>query len=593
MPEVRPRFINAPAPKESLSNRTRESAPGNPVLSGWLLAVLSRLLAASTWLQKVLWKLNKFDQLKNLRELEGYSARYDGTVIPVNDKHDEPLPLLELPKPRNRRNANSYYTVADYHNEYLSHDLTPLDVTEYLLSLVTRVGKTSSKYSVAYLDVQPDIVRAAARASTERYKSGQPLSMLDGIPIAVKDEVNLKGHQRSLGSNLNFKDKLDATDWCVRKWEEAGAIIIGKTSMHELGLDTTNNNPTWGTPLNPHNENYYTGGSSGGSACTVTQGICPIALGVDGGGSIRIPSSCCGLYGLKPSQNRVSCYPAQDSPNTLAVCGPMSPSIDDLALAFRIMAQPCPDDPVNLLFPLSNSLEALKESATDKMYLGIDRDWVKLADPDVLDRFNAAVQYYVQIHGYETVDIKIPLQSENQKAFSLTILAETMSVLKPGQMSELQHANQLVLNVSGVHATAQDLIACARLRERAMRHLSWLWTQYPGMLLLTPTMPFAGLKVRKPSDVTDGYGAADPDTELRSMEFTCFGNWVGAPAITCPVGYTKDSLPIGIMALGEWGSEEQLIQFARKHEGFLEAEGVRRPMRDGNWIDVLAQAKKM
>lgn len=540
-------FINYPSPKESITARKREEAASNPVLSGLLLALLSRALAASTFVQKLLWRLNGFHKIKDLPELEGYTARFDPTVIPATADSSEPLSLLDLPRPPNRKNEKAYYTTADYHHAYTSGVLTPVDVAEYLLPLISRQGKTPTKYSVAYLDVQPDIVRAAARASAERYKSGKPLSVLDGVPVAVKDEINLKGHKKCLGSSLDFRSKLDTTDWCVRKWEDAGAVVIGKTNMHELGLDTTNNNPTWGTPLNPHNEAYYTGGSSGGSACTAAQGLCPVVLGVDGGGSIRVPSSFCGLYGLKTSQNRVSVFPADPAANTVAVSGPMAPSIDDLALAYRIMAQPCPEDPVSKAWPSTTTLCAVQATGEGKRYLGIDREWIDRSDPVVLNMFYAAVQYYTEAHGYEVVDIRIPLQAENQKAFSLTILAETMTALNMDKVKQLQHPNQILLNASGIHATAQDLLASNRLRQRAMRHLAWLWKQHPGMLVLTPTTPFAGWKIRKPSDVADGHGASDADMTLRSMEYTSFSNWSGTPAITCPLGYAEGSVPVGIM----------------------------------------------
>lgn len=543
------KFINAPIPKQSVTTRKPEPDGHNPNLRGITLAVLARLLSVSPFIQKIFWKLNKFDQIKHLPELEGYAARYDPTVIPVSHKDDgeDILSLSELPKSRRRKDRNQYYTSSDYHEAYLSGELTPTDVAEYLLPLIKRDGKRTTKYSVAYLDVRPDLVRAAAKASTERYKNGRPLSALDGIPIVVKDEVSLKGHSKNLGSNIDFTDERDITDWCVSRWQEAGAMILGKTNMHEVGLDTTNNNPVWGTPLNPHNEGYYCGGSSGGSGCTAAQGIAPIVLGADGGGSIRIPSSFCGLYGLKTGQSRVSVYPTVHAANTVAVCGPMSPSIDDVALAYRVMAQPCPEDPVNGVFPHTLTRSALEPKETGKRYLGIDREWVGKSDPEVLAMFDAAVKYYTQDHGYEVVDISIPLQPENIRAFSLTILAEAMTDIKPERVKLLTYPNQILMDVSGTHGTAQDLLASNRLRGRAMQHLAWLWEQYPGMLILTPTTPTAGWKIQKPSDVTDGYGVSEADMSLRSMEYTCFGNWVGTPAITCPAGYAPGNVPVGIM----------------------------------------------
>lgn len=312
-------------------------------------------------------------------------------------------------------------------------------------------------------------------------------------------------------------------------------------------MDTTNNNPNWGTPLNPHNEGYYTGGSSGGSGCTAAQGICPIVLGVDGGGSIRIPAALCGLYGLKTGQNRVSVYPAEHGANTVAVCGPMSPNMDDIALAYRIMAQPCPTDSVNGMFPHTLTRSSIHSKDDGKRYLGIDREWVAKSDPEVLEMFNAAVKYYVESQGCEVVDISIPLLTENIRAFSLTIMAEAMTDIGSDNVKHLTYANQILMYVSATHGTAQDLMASNRLRARAMQHLAWLWEKYPGMLVLTPTTPMAGSKIQKPSDITDGYGVSDSDMSLRSMEYTCFGNWVGTPAITCPVGYAPGNVPVGIM----------------------------------------------
>lgn len=534
-------------PRESVTTRQRGPDAHNPILRGIVLAVAARLVAALTFVQLFFWRLNKFDQLKYLPEVEGYSVRSDPTVIPVSHDEEETLSLKELPKPRGRKNPSQHYTSADYHEAYLSGDLTPLDVVEYLLPLIKRDGKQTNKYSVAYLDVQPEIVRAAARASTERYRAGNPLSALDGVPIAVKDEVNLAGHSRSLGSKIDFSAKRNVTDWCVQKWEEAGAVIVGKTNMHEVGMDTTTNNPTWGTPLNPHNEAYYTGGSSGGSGCTAAQGICPIALGVDGGGSIRIPSALCGLYGLKTGQNRVSVYPAEHGANTVAVCGPMSPSIDDIAIAYRIMAQPCPEDSINSMFPHTLTKSAIEFKETSKRYLGIDRGWVAKSDSEVVTMFNNAVKYYTETQGYEVVDISIPLQNENMMAFSLTIMAEAMTDITPKNVKNLSYPNQILMHVSATHGTAQDLMAANRLRARAMEHLAWLWQQYPDMIILTPTTPMAGSKIKKPSDITDGYGVSDSDMSLKSMEYTCFGNWVGAPALTCPMGYAEGNVPVGIM----------------------------------------------
>jgi Asp-tRNA(Asn)/Glu-tRNA(Gln) amidotransferase A subunit family amidase len=452
-----------------------------------------------------------------------------------------------LPKVSPRTSPTKHYTSADYHNLYISGTITPSDVIETLLPLIRRDTRPKGEYSIAFIDTKVDIVRAAAKASTERYRARKPLSQLDGVPVAIKDEVDLSGYKKTLGSRVDFTDKEDRTSWCVQKWLDAGAIVIGKTNMHEVGLDTTNNNQTYGTPLNPHNNDYYTGGSSGGSAFSVASGLVPIAHGADGGGSIRLPSSFCGVYGLKTSQGRVSARHGKDWVDSVAVHGPVASSVEDLALAYRIMAQSDPGAVRSSSFPTSLVHSTWSYSSSNKKYLGIDRTWVKRSDSAVLNMFNATVDGFVKHHGYEVVDISIPYIPQGQKAHALTILSESRSQVSAAKVAQLSYANQLLLNVAGGHATAQDFMYSQKLRNMQMGHLAWLWQQYPDMLIVTPTTPCAGWKVGKPSDLTSGYGVSDGDMSLRSMEYVYLANFTGNPAISIPMGYTDENVPVGFM----------------------------------------------
>ena len=184
------------------------------------------------FVQSHFWRNAGFDVIRKIPHLHEYSGRYDPTVIPVdNAPSGAPTPAVQR-----RKGDNHYYTSADYHALYTSGELTPLAVVEALLPLVRRDVTPTGKHSTAFLESQVDIIRAAAEASTERYKNGQPLGPLDGVPVAVKDEVHITGYKRTLGTKLDFKHGSDATSWCVQQWQDAGAIVIGKTTMHELGL---------------------------------------------------------------------------------------------------------------------------------------------------------------------------------------------------------------------------------------------------------------------------------------------------------------------------------------------------------------------
>lgn len=147
--------------------------------------------------------------------------------------------LSELSIPRQRPSSNSshgYYTSADYHSLYKSGILTPIDIVNSLLPLIRRDITPAGHHSSAFLDSKVEIIRQAAEASTARYAAGQPLSCLDGVPIAVKDEVELESYKRTLGSILDFTNSANKTAWCVKMLEDAGAVVVGKTNMHEMGL---------------------------------------------------------------------------------------------------------------------------------------------------------------------------------------------------------------------------------------------------------------------------------------------------------------------------------------------------------------------
>ena len=335
-------------PKISYHN----DAGSNPVLRGWILTLISSLIAWSTLLQGLFWRLNKFDKLKDLSHLAGIEPRHDPTVVPRTRKSVEKASdvVQNLPEAHGRKTEQHYYACKDYHDAYRSGKVTPLQVVEALLPMITR---PDGKHSVGFLRSDRDMIVAAAQASTDRYKNGKYLSVLDGCPVGIKDEAEVAGYKRTLGGKLDFTDPGNETAWCVKKWEEAGLIVMGKTSMHEIGLSTTNHNPVTGTPRNPHNPDYYCGGSSGGSAYSVAAGLVPITLGADGGGSIRVPSSYTGLYGLKPSHSRVSGRPTRDLGCSVGVYGPISSSLEDLRLAYQVMAQPDPLSSHSAMFPIS------------------------------------------------------------------------------------------------------------------------------------------------------------------------------------------------------------------------------------------------
>jgi Asp-tRNA(Asn)/Glu-tRNA(Gln) amidotransferase A subunit family amidase len=476
---------------------------------------------------------------------------------------------------------------------YLSGQLTPLAVAESLLPLIRRDVRHASHHSTAFIDSHAEAILEAAKASTLRYKEGKPLSIFDGVPTAIKDECDVAGYRTTSGRKKNVAEfKIaEESSWPVQKWGEAGGIIMGKLNMHELGADTTNNNPNWGTPRNPYNDQYYTGGSSGGAAYAVSAGLLPVALGADGGGSIRIPASFCGVYGLKPSHGRL-----EDTGSTVTVTGPLAATMSDLEAAYRIMAVPDLSDPICSLF----TPPATVPSSRPKI-LGIYKEWFERADAPVLEICNRAVKYYKEKLGYTIVPIAIPHVPEGQLAHAVTILAEmsirarahATSHSRSNWLSGLNPANKVLLGVSD-QTPARDYMLAQQLRNMLMQHLAFLYQKYPGLVIVTPATPISGWPIASEGDLT--YGITDGNMSIRNMEYVWLANFCGNPAISCPVGYVepkkgKGKVPVGLMGMGEWGSDDALIEWGREAERWLNEEYQGGRQRPNNWMDVVAEAK--
>ncbi|KAK2768358.1 hypothetical protein FQN54_000212 [Arachnomyces sp. PD_36] len=592
--DTQPRFYDYPSPKQGPSVPYKNKPESNPVLRGLPLAIGASLVHSLGFVQSFFYGNAGFSVLRDIKELDGYVARYDPTVIPARDPSaklaDLPVPAATSAAATQERNGQrvAYRSAADYRALYLSGELTPTSVAETLLPLIRRDISDPTKHATAFLESNVELVLAAAAASTLRYKEGKSLGPLDGVPVAVKDEVDITGYKTTLGSSLDFTDKEGRTSWCVKKWMEAGAVIVGKTNMHELGLDTTNNNPHRGTPRNPHNSGYYTGGSSGGSGYAVGAGLVPIALGADGGGSIRLPSSYCGIYGLKPSHGRISGEPTQPAATTTGVLGPMACNIDDLALAYRIMATPDPNNTSSSSFPHPlTTLPTPESTSTRPKIIGIVPAWIERADPDVRSLFNKAIDHYRTSQNYKVVEIDIPFIPEGQKAHVLTILTEISSAVKnasrKGQTSLLSSPNKILISVGGTQATAQELLSAQKLRNLLMKHLAYLFKKYPGLIIATPTSPLPGSKIANQGTDLGPHGVSDSNASIRSMEYVYMANFTGCPAINCPVGYLKDShVPVGIMGMGEWGSEEELLEWGRDGEAVLDFGAAAAPAKSSN-----------
>lgn len=514
-----------------------------------------------------------------------------------------------------------FASFADYHALYKSGACTPLQVVDALLPLIRRDVPAPSVYATAWLDTHVDEVRAAARASTARWQAGQPRGLLDGIPFGVKADLAVKGYVTTLGMKADdpararyafFAAAADETIWPVAQLEAQGAILVGKMNQHEIGMDTTGCNPHTGTPVNFYNRAYYPGGSSSGAGSALGAGLVPLAVGTDAGGSVRVPAATAGCVALKPSHNRTLVMNS-----SMCVVGPLCANVNDLTVAYRVMAQPKPDDPVAGLFAPSERPSPASPSPSDKRnnnkkLLGICRPWVNRASPAVVAHFDQAVDFYVRELGYEVIDIDIPLLYEARVAHAATNLAEAADhararVPPPGSSSsssssgdrhhhwtDLVGPANAVSLVVGSQTTTADYMKFAQIRSVVMRHLAFLFeTHGSDLLIVSPTVPDAGYAK---TEGDEAYGFTDGNRTIRSMLFVWLSNMSGCPSVTVPVGYAEadkgqGNLPVGMLGMGMWGEEERCLAWASEGERYLREGGGGRVRPEG-WVDVIALAKK-
>jgi Asp-tRNA(Asn)/Glu-tRNA(Gln) amidotransferase A subunit family amidase len=364
-------------------------------------------------------------------------------------------------------------------------------------------------------------------------------------------------------------------------WVSASVSFAGSWTML-TNLDTTNNNPNWGTPRNPYNSSYYPGGSSGGAASAVGHGLIPFAIGSDGGGSVRIPSNYCGLYGLKPSHSRVSIAPMPDAGKSVTVRGPLASNMSDLEIAYRVLAQPDPST-----YPSSLFNPPKKHTGPRNKVLGVYKAWIDRADPPVQEACQSALQYFESELGYQIVDVSIPLLTEGQLAHAMTIMAEGAAGHKTS-IYDLTPANRILMSVAR-QSPATDFLLAQRLRNVLMEHLADLFRKHPGLIIVTPTTPNAGWPI-DPAELS--HGVTNGNMQIRNMEYVWLANFTGMPCIQFPIAYVDGvkgtgKVPIGLSGNGEWGSEDLLIEFGFDGEQWLVEGYEGGKVMPEAWVDVL------
>ena len=462
-----------------------------------------------------------------------------------------------------------YETAADFVAAYRDGDLTPEDVAERLIAWSSD-SNASNPPLRAVIAQNADEVMLLARQSAERYREGKPLGPLDGVPVGVKDELDVAGYPTKVGTRFLGKRPATEDAWVVSKLRDAGAMLVGKLNMHEIGMGVTGLNPHFGAARNPYDPAHATGGSSSGSAAAVGAGLCPLAVGADGGGSIRIPASLCGQVGLKATFGRISEHGAAPLCWSVAHVGPIGADARDTALGYLAMAGPDRRDPNSTAQPPVD-LARFGDANLEGMRLGVFRPWFEHADRDVVAACDRVLTEMAS-RGATVVDINIPDLALLRTAHLVTIVSE-MRASHRLYIERNRKAygldTRLNLALAG-RMLATDYVHAQRLRARFDMHFEKALRTVD--VIVTPTTACTA-----PLLPADALASGESNLEVtdRIMRFAPAGNLTGLPALSCPAGYDRDGLPVGIQFMGRAWSEGLLLRLASVVETFVE----RRPAK--------------
>jgi aspartyl-tRNA(Asn)/glutamyl-tRNA(Gln) amidotransferase subunit A len=438
--------------------------------------------------------------------------------------------------------------------------ISPVEVTETVLARIERLNGWLN----AFCTLTPDQALADARAAEAAVMRGDPLGPLHGVPISVKDLTNTKGVRTTRGSRLWADYVPDEDAPVVERIKAAGAVILGKTNLPELGWKGDTDNPLFGTTYNPWDpqRTRTAGGSSGGAGAAVAAGLGSIALGTDGAGSIRIPSSFCGLVGLKQQLWRVPTYPASTL-DTLAHTGPMTRTVRDAALLLNVISGPDERDRLSLPAVDTDWLAACEGNIRGlRVAWSPDLGYAPV-DPEVAAITARAARRFADDLGCTLEEAHPGFVDPNRAARILFYggVAANHADLTPDQLALVDPNLRQAVEEEATGLTAIDYVKANSARQALWNTLRRFFDRYD--LLLTPTIavpPFQAA-TEGPREI-----AGRPVERLGWTPFSYPFNISGNPALTIPAGFTGSGLPVGLQIVGRRYDEATVLRAGANFE---------------------------
>jgi aspartyl-tRNA(Asn)/glutamyl-tRNA(Gln) amidotransferase subunit A len=435
---------------------------------------------------------------------------------------------------------------------YRKHELSPVEVTRAVLERIEKLNPVLNAFCLV-----SEQALDQAKQSEERWLAGQPRGLLDGVPVSIKDLILTKGWPTRRGSKtIDPKGPWDDDAPATARLREHGAVLLGKTTTPEFGWKGVTDGPLTGITRNPWNPQKTPGGSSGGATAAVAAGMGPLAVGTDGGGSIRIPCSFTGLFGLKPSFGRVPAWPISTF-GTVAHVGPITRSVADAALMLNVLSLPDARDWHALPFEARDWRTGLERGIVDlRIAYSPDLGYAKV-DPEVAAIVKEALRVFTDLGA--KVEEKNPGFESPEGIFRTHWFSAAAFLVNgiPAAQRSLVDRGLLEIAEHGAKVSAADLLDAQMKRGALGARMNLFHRDYD--LLVTPTLAVAAFDA----------GREFPEGKTRWIDWTPFSfpfNLTQQPAASIPCGFTKSGLPVGLHLVGPKYDDALVLRAARAFE---------------------------
>lgn len=451
-----------------------------------------------------------------------------------------------------------WLTIAELGSLLQSRKLSPVELTDTYLRRIERLDPTLK----AYITVTADAAVEAARRAEREIQSGSYRGPLHGVPLGIKDLLDVAGVPNTMGSRILESNVPAADSTVVAALKRQGAIILGKQNLHEFAFGITSENPHYGPVRNPWDRERVPGGSSGGTAAAVAAGLCVAGLGSDTGASIRAPAAWCGVVGLKPTYGRTSRAGALPLAWSLDHVGPIARSVRDCAIVLQAIAGYDPLDPGSALEPVPD-FSADLERGLAGLRVGIPREYFfELVEPDVDRLVRGAIKQLEEL-GASVTEVSLPQVSHAQAAGNVIMSAEAAAWHRDWLRDRpADYGTDVLARIrGGLLVSAVDYLSSQKMRTLIQQDFAAAFSLVD--VVVGPTVPLVAPLIGR---TTEAGGVLNLAPRSIANRATVPCNLTGMPAISVPCGFNSEGLPVGLQLMAPAFAEAVLLRAAAAYE---------------------------